>query len=122
MAAPISFDQVPANWRMPLFWAEVDPSMAGLPIVRQIMLLVGSMIAEPDLVGPPPDPALPAGVVAGIAIPNVPKPVGTQAEADRQFGRGSELACIYRAAMANNFAQETWCLPVAPPPGAVAAA
>jgi len=121
MAAPISFDQIPANWRMPLFWAEVDPSMAGLPIVRQIMLLVGSMITEPDPVGPPPEEALPAGVTPGIAIPNVPKPIGTQAQADREFGRGSELACIYAAAMANNFAQETWCLPVPPPPGATAA-
>lgn len=121
MAAPISFDSIPSNWRMPLFWAEVDPSMAGLPIVRQIMLLVGTMITVPDPVGPPPEPALPAGVIPGTGIPNVPKPIGTQAQADSEFGRGSELASIFRAAMANNFAQETWCLPVPPPPGATAA-
>jgi phage tail sheath gpL-like len=120
MAAPISFDNIPSNWRMPLFWAEVDPSMAGLPMVRQILLIVGAMITTPDPIGPPVEPALPAGVVPGIGVPNVPKPIGTQAQADKEFGRGSEVACMLRAALANNFAQETWCLPVAPAPGSVA--
>src|SRR6187549_1635262 len=119
MAAPISFDQIPSNWRMPLFWAEVDPSMAGLPIVRQIMLLVGTMITEPDPVGPPIEPPLPAGVIPGTGVPNVPKPIGTQAQADREYGRGSELANMVRAFLANNFAHEMWCLPVPPAPGSV---
>lgn len=122
MAAPISFDNIPANWRMPLFWAEVDPSMAGLPIVRQIMLIVGAMITVPDPVGPPIEPPLPAGVIPGTGIPNVPKPIGTQAQADKEFGRGSEISCMLAAALANNFAQETWCLPVPPAPGSTAAA
>jgi phage tail sheath gpL-like len=121
MAANISFDSIPSNWRMPLFWAEVDPSMAGLPIVRQILLIVGTMITEPDPVGPPAESPLPPGVIPGIATPNVPKPIGTQAQADSEFGRGSEIATMLQAALANNFAQETWCLPVPPPPGAVAA-
>jgi phage tail sheath gpL-like len=115
---PISFDQIPAQWRMPLFWAEVDPSMAGLPIVRQPALLVGSMIATPAN----PDPALPVGVVAGTAIPNVPKPIGTQAQADREYGEGSELSQMFRAFLANNFAHEVWGLPVTPATGSVAAA
>ena len=122
---PISFDQIPAQWRMPLFWAEVDPSMAGLPIVRQPALLVGSMIADPtdDTIYPGgSEAALPAGVKAGDAVPNVPKPIGTQAVADKSYGQGSELALMVQAFLANNFAHELWCLPVPPPPGATAAA
>jgi phage tail sheath gpL-like len=109
---PISFDSIPANWRMPLFWAEIDPSMAGLPIVRQPILLVGSMITESDAT---------TGVTAGIAVPDVPRPIGTQAEADHQYGEGSELACMFAASFANNFAQEIWALPVAPLAGSIAA-
>jgi hypothetical protein len=42
---PISFDQILLNGACRLlFWAEVDPSMAGLPIVRQPALLVGTMM------------------------------------------------------------------------------
>lgn len=115
---PISFDTIPAQWRMPLFWAEVDPSMAGLPIIRQPILLVGSMIAEPEA----GDPALPAGVDPGIALPNIPKPIGTQAQADREYGQGSELASMFAASFANNFAHEIWALPVAPLAGSTAAA
>ena len=113
---PISFDAIPAQWRMPLFWAEVDPSMAGLPIIRQPILIVGSMIADPTdtTIYPTPDPPLPAGVTPGIAVPNVPKPIGTQAQADVQYGQGSEIASMFAAAFANNFAHEIWALPVAP--------
>jgi len=119
---PISFDSIPAQWRMPLFWAEVDPSMAGLPIVRDPILLVGAMIADPTdtTIYPTPDPALPAGVVPGIAVPNIPKPIGTQAQADREYGMGSELASMFAACVANNFAHETWCLPLAPLAGSEA--
>ena len=109
---PISFDAIPAQWRMPLFWAEIDPSMAGLPIIRQPILLVGSMVTEED--------ALPSQT-PGIAVPNVPKPIGTQAQADREYGEGSELASMFRASFANNFAHEIWALPVAPLTGSTAA-
>jgi phage tail sheath gpL-like len=189
---PISFDNIPSNWRMPLYWVEVDPSMAGLPIVRQPMLIVGAYIAATQTVtaaavasggtgytvgdtiqvgndvvltvdtvttgaitaasvtdagslatAPPDNPVsqvstsgtgtgatfnltwtdevLPAGIIPGIAVPNVPKPVGTQAQADREYGEGSELASMFRAAFANNFAQETWCLPLLPLPGSTRA-
>src|SRR5262245_24205379 len=164
---PISFDSIPSNWRMPLFWAEVDPSMAGLPIIRQPILLVGSMIPQtqkvsvaavavggtgyvvgntitlsngvvltvatattgavatvtitnagsiPVGVTPPTNPVAQVSTngsgtgatfnltwVAntatgvGIATPDIPKPIGTQAEADRQYGEGSELASMFAA-------------------------
>jgi phage tail sheath gpL-like len=190
---PISYDQIPAQWRMPLFWAEIDPSQAGLPIVRQPALVVGTMMlstkkvsaATPsvgaagsgyivgdtltvgggsvltvatvttgaigtvtvDEAGSLASGALPTNPVlatsltgdgenayfdvtwaddvvvpgSGIAVPNVPKPIGTQAQADREYGRGSELANMVRAFLANNFAHEMWCLPVPPAPGSVAA-
>jgi phage tail sheath gpL-like len=191
---PISFDNIPAEWRMPLFWAEIDPSMAGLPIIRQPILVVGPMIAATQhvatavvagagtgyLVGdqiilpdsvvltvvtvtagavatttitnpgnmlatatPPTNPVaqvstsgvgtgatftltwtsttLPAGVTAGVAVPNIPKPIGTQADADRQYGQGSTLACMFAAAFSNNFAHEIWGAPVLPLGGSVAA-
>jgi phage tail sheath gpL-like len=190
---PISFDQIPAQWRMPLFWAEVDPSQAGLPIVRQPALLVGTMmlstkkigtavvaagaggtgfvigdtltvgggsiitvatvtagaVATTTLTNPgslasgavPTNPVLAKPLTgagqnayfnvtwvddkvvpgSGIAIPNVPKPIGTQMQADREYGQGSELATMVHAFLANNFAHEMWCLPVPPAPGSVAA-
>ena len=110
---PVSFDQVPAQWRMPLYWVEIDESMAGLPIIRQPALLVGCMI--------PATPAPPAGVIAGTGVPDVPKPIGTQAQADREFGQGSELALMFAAFFANNFAHEVWAGPVEPPVGSTAA-
>jgi phage tail sheath gpL-like len=100
---PISFSNIPANWRMPLYWVEVDPSMAGLPIIRQPALLVGCMLPT------------------GTAQVDVPKVIGTQASADKEFGEGSELANMFRAFFANNFAHEVWGLPVAQLPGATAA-
>jgi phage tail sheath gpL-like len=191
---PISFDNIPAQWRMPLFWAEVDPSMAGLPIVRQPALLFGTMILATKKVSAavvaaggtgyvvsntinlgngvvltvatvttgavatvtvtnagsvataavPTNPVaqvstsgsgtgatftltwidditVPAGVTAGIAVPNVPKPIGTQAEADRQFGQGGELASMAHAFLKNNWAHEVWMCPVSPATGSVAA-
>jgi phage tail sheath gpL-like len=191
---PISYDQIPAQWRMPLFWAEVDPSMAGLPIVRQPALLVGTMMLSTKKVstavpaagaggsgytvgdtinlgngvvltvatvttgavatttvtnagsvasgGVPNNPVAAvsssgAGTGAyfnltwvddqvtagsGVGIPNVPKPIGRQMDADREYGQGSELASMVAAFVANNFAQEMWCLPVPPAPGSVKAA
>lgn len=92
---PVSFARIPANWRMPLYWVEVDSSKAGLPINRTPTLLVGiKRTASPGVV-------------------NVPVPVSTQAQADALFGRGSQLAGMFRAYFANNWASEVWALPVA---------
>ena len=99
---PISFANIPANWKIPLYWVEVDPSQAGLATVRQPALLVGIMTA------------------AGVASPDVAIPIGTQAQADKQFGQGSHLAMMFRAFFANNFAHEVWGLPVEEPTGAFA--
>src|SRR4029077_12898550 len=43
---PISFAQIPANIKVPLYWVEVDPSMAGLPTLNLRALLVGTMLTS----------------------------------------------------------------------------
>ena len=100
---PISFEAIPQNWRQPLYFVEVDPSKAGLPLIRQPALLVGVMLS------------------AGIASADVPIPIGTQAEADKQFGRGSQLAAMFKTFYANNWGQEVWGVPLAEPGAGTAA-
>jgi phage tail sheath gpL-like len=100
---PISFNNIPAQWRIPLYWAEVDPSQAGLPIVRQPALVVGAKMA------------------IGAQPPDVPRPMGTQAQVDRAYGQGSEISCMFKAFFANNFAHEVWGLGVDPDEGSTAA-
>jgi phage tail sheath gpL-like len=92
---PVSFNSIPANWRMPLYWVEVDPSMAGYPRSRLTSLLIGTMMAS------------------GTAVPDVPIPVPSQADARQLFGYGSMLDSMVEAFTINNFAQELWVLPIA---------
>jgi phage tail sheath gpL-like len=103
MTMPISFANIPADWKLPLYWVEVDPSKAGLWTIRQPALLVGIMTGE------------------GVAVPDVAVAIGTQAQADKQFGEGSQLANMFRAFFANNFSHEVWGLPVAEPDAGTAA-
>jgi phage tail sheath gpL-like len=100
---PISFANIPANIKVPLYWVEVDPSMAGLSSINLRALLVGVMTTD------------------GNAASDTPIPIGSQAQADVAFGPGSELAQMFKAYYANNFANEVWGLPVAEPVGGVAA-
>ena len=100
---PISFSQIPADWRLPLYWVEVDPSKAGLWTINQPSLLVGIMTSD------------------GVAVPDVAIPVGTQAQADKQFGQGSQLANMFAAFFRNNFANEVWAVPVIEPEAGTAA-
>lgn len=102
---PISFNQIPAGplLKVPLYWVEIDPSQAGLPNINYRALLFGTMIATGD------------------GVPDVPIPIGSQAQANQHFGMGSELARMFQAFYANNFANEVWGLPLAEPVGASAA-
>ena len=102
---PISFNAIPSNIKVPLYWVEVDPSMAGLPNLGLRALLVGTML----------------GPTLAQAAPNVPIAIGSQAQADVAFGKGSELARMFIAYFANNFANEVWGLGVPEPVGATAA-
>jgi phage tail sheath gpL-like len=76
---PISFSRIPSGWKIPLYWAEVDSTKAGLPINRTPTLLTGIKRT------------------AGTAVANIPVPVSSQAQADALFGRGSQLAGMFRA-------------------------
>ena len=100
---PISFSNIPANIKVPLYWVEVDPSMAGLPTINLKALVVGTMTSDGD------------------APPNIAVPIGSQAQADQHFGAGSELSRMFQAFYSNNFANEVWGLPLAEPVGATAA-
>ena len=100
---PISFSQIPANIKVPLYWVEVDPSKAGLPVIKQPSLLVGTAID------------------AGDAPFDIPIAIGSQAQADAHFGLGSELARMFKAFFSNNFGNEVWGLPMQEPIGAIAA-
>ena len=91
---PVSFNSIPANWKMPLYWVEVDPSMAGYPRSRLTSLLFGLMSAD------------------GTALPNVPIPVPSQADARQLFGYGSMLDGMVETFTKNNFAQELWVVPI----------
>jgi phage tail sheath gpL-like len=93
----------PANWRLPLFWAEIDPSRAGLSQVQLPALLIGYKFAS------------------GIATPDVPIPVGRTEDAQNFFGLGSMLERMVAAFYNNNVAQELWCLPLTEPASGTAA-
>jgi phage tail sheath gpL-like len=100
---PVSFNSIPANWKMPLYWVEVDPSMAGYPRSRLTSLLIGTKLAS------------------GSALPDVPIPVPSQADARALFGYGSMLDNMVEAFTKNNFAQELWVVPIAEPASGVPA-
>src|ERR1700756_1185268 len=102
MTMPISFANIPSSIKVPLYWVEVDPSMAGLPTINLRALLVGVKITD------------------GEAPPDIALPIGSQAQADKAFGEGSELARMFKAFFANNFANEVWGLPLQEPTGASA--
>jgi phage tail sheath gpL-like len=100
---PISFSQIPQNIKVPLYWVEVDPSMAGLPSINLRALLIGTRTS------------------GGTAPADIATPVGSQAQSSQFFGGGSELDRMFKAFYANNFANEVWGLPVNASPGSIAA-
>jgi len=107
---PVSFNNIPSNWLQPLYWVEIDGSMAGYPMTHLRTLLVGTMTSKNT------DTTL-----NGAGVKDVPVIVGRQMDADYLFGAGSELASAYRAATANNWANEIWCLPVEESPASTPA-
>jgi phage tail sheath gpL-like len=99
----ISFSTIPQNWKIPLYYVEVDGSMAGLPVSHKRSLLVGVVTTD------------------GVGDADVPIVCGRQMDADHRCGQGSELSAMFRAYFANNTANELWILPVKEPVGATAA-
>ena len=93
----ISFNNIPANIRVPFFWAEVDASQAGYFVNQQRALLVGQMLAT------------------GVAAAGIPILVSSVDQAKAEFGRGSMLADMMAAYRLNDGFGEVWCLPLADP-------
>jgi phage tail sheath gpL-like len=93
---PISMD-IPVSWRMPLFWLQVDPSMAGLGVPQLVALMVGHKLEE------------------GAAPDNVPVPIGSKAQATAAFGPGSMLEAMFNKFFDNNFSTLVWGLPIPSP-------
>jgi phage tail sheath gpL-like len=100
---PISFSQIPSDIKVPLYWVEVDPSMAGLPQLGLRALIVGTALAGGDV------------------DLEVPVAVGSQAQADAHWGQGSEISRMFTAFFANNFSNEVWGVGVGEPTGGTAA-
>lgn len=98
----ISFNNTPANVRVPLFYAEVDASAAGYFSQQNRSLLIGHKL------------------VGASAADNVPILVSTTDQARAVFGVGSMLARMHEVYRANDGFGEIWCLPVPPAAGAAA--
>ncbi len=99
----ISFNQIPANWRLPLVSIEVDPSQAGTVTLDQPAILFGQKLA------------------AGSATPDLPIAIGSLAQAKTAFGEGSMLERMFTAFFANNSAALLYAMPVVEPSGGTAA-
>lgn len=65
---PISFSNIPANIKVPLYYVEVDPSMAGLPSINLRALMVGVMKAGPQIATGAVPAASGSGFVAGDTV------------------------------------------------------
>ncbi|MCA1524300.1 phage tail sheath C-terminal domain-containing protein [Bradyrhizobium yuanmingense] len=100
---PISFNDIPANWKMPLYWVEVDPSKAGSLTLRQPALLMGYKLAT------------------GTAPADVPVAIGSLSAAQQYAGVGSMLDGMAQTFFENSKSQEVWMLPIAEPATGVAA-
>lgn len=88
----VSFNYIPSNVRVPLFYAEVDNSMANNASAEKISLLIGLM-------------------GDGTATKGVPTLISSAEQAKNKFGRGSPLALMAEAFRNQNATGELWCLP-----------
>ncbi len=91
---PISFNEVPANIRVPFVYVEFDASGAvrGASQMPYTLLLIGQRLA------------------AGTVAEAVPTRVTSAAQAAGFFGAGSMLAQMADAALANAPLMETWAI------------
>lgn len=101
----ISFNSIPLDLRTPGQFVEFDSSRAtsGPGIQPQRVLVIGQKLA------------------AGVAVANVPIRITQADQAIQQFGRGSMLAAMFAAFLANNPVAEAWALPMVDAVAGVAA-
>lgn len=107
---PISFNSIPANWKLPLYWVETDPSMAGFPTTRVPSMVWGYML-----------PASTTDTVGSTVPQDIPLPIASRAEARQFFGPGSMLQNAFERYFDNNAASEVWAMPIMPPTSGTAA-
>lgn len=91
----ISFSYIPANVRVPLFYAEMDNTQAGYFAQNKRTLLIGQKLA------------------AGTAAVNTPFLVSTTDMAKTLFGTGSMLARMHALYRLQDSFGEVWCIAVA---------
>ena len=93
----ITFNQIPLDLRTPGQFVEFDASRAtsGPQAQPHRVLVIGQKLA------------------AGLAVANVPIRITQADQAIQQFGRGSMLAAMFAAFLANNPVAEAWALPMA---------
>jgi phage tail sheath gpL-like len=100
----IPFKNIPSSQRLPLFYAELDPSMANTAQRPQRTLLIGQKTA------------------AGTLTANMPVQLTSTIDAKALAGPGSVLAGMASAYRANDPNGEAWLLPLQDDAGGNAAA
>ena len=98
----VPFTNIPANWRLPLHWVEVDPSKAGYPVARMPALLVGTRLG-------------------GLATSNIILAVSSADAAASYWGIGSEIERMVSKFLENNPGQMLYAAGVAEPVAGVTA-
>lgn len=91
----VSFNTIPSNIRVPLFYAEMDNSQAGYFVQNKRALLIGQKLAT------------------GTQAVNTPIIVSTTDQAKTLFGVGSMLARMHALYRQNDPIGEVWCIAVA---------
>lgn len=99
----VSFNYIPANVRVPLFYAEMDNTQAGYITQNKRSLLIGQKLT------------------AGSATVNTPYLVSTSDMAKTLFGAGSMLARMHAIYRQQDPFGEVWCIAVADAGGGVQA-
>ena len=100
----VSFSHIPANIRVPLFYAEVSNELAGHLSMQQPALIIGPVTDDAD-----PD------------ILNMPVLMGSTSMGYELFGAGSVLADMVNSYRQNDTFGELWAIPTGAGDGAVAA-
>jgi phage tail sheath gpL-like len=100
---PVSFNNIPRGWKVPLVYIEVDPSQAGTPTSNKYVLLADYKIA------------------AGKGVVDTPVACGSLQDAINLAGQGSPLARMFFAFTALNKSAPVLLLPIAEPAAGVAA-
>ncbi|MGB9088426.1 MAG: phage tail protein, partial [Pseudomonas farsensis] len=102
----VSYNGIPSNLRVPLFYAEVDNSMAGSGAAGTLRRLIVGQVNDD----------------AGSEEVGTLVLVSRQSEAVAIGGAGSMLAAMFAAHRAIDVVGEVWCLPVKVTEGAAAKA